>query len=276
MGGGSGMLLIHNRVCLVAYTLLLVASSSAIACDRCLHQSKVAFFSKAEALLSGACGYGSLAVGFNGGRIAAAGPSIYKDGAACGACFQMRCKNEDICSKEGTTIVVSDRNHDNGTDFVLSSRGFMGMAKKGMGQDILKLGVVDVEYKRIPCDYKDKNLAVGVEESSHNPDYLALQFLYQGGQTEIVAVDVAQVGSSNWKFMSRKYGAVWDTSRVPNGALQLRLVVTSGFDGKWYWAKNVLPADWKNGVIYDSGLQITDIAQQGCSPCDNTTWKHHS
>ncbi|KAL0422964.1 UNVERIFIED_CONTAM: Expansin-like A2 [Sesamum latifolium] len=128
---------------------------------------------------------------------------------------------------------------------------------------------------RIPCDYKDKNLAVRVEESSQNPNYLAIKFLYQGGQTEIVAVDVAQVGSSNWNFMSRKYGAVWDTSRVPNGALQLRLVVTSGFDGKWYWAKNVLPADWKNGVIYDSGLQITDIAQEPCSPCDQTTWKPH-
>jgi len=36
-------------------------------------------------------------------------------------------------------------------------------------------------------------LAVRVEESSKNPDYLAIKFLYQGGQTEIVAVDVAQV-----------------------------------------------------------------------------------
>ncbi|KAL0365726.1 UNVERIFIED_CONTAM: Expansin-like A2 [Sesamum angustifolium] len=274
MMGGGMLLLSHGLVCLVTYALLLPVASSATGC---LHQSKVAFFSKPEALLSGACGYGSLAIGFNGGRIAAAAPSIYKQGAACGACFQMRCKNEDICSKEGSRIIVSDMNEDNRTDFVLSSRGFMGMAKKGMGQDILKLGVVDVEYKRIACDYKDKNLVVVVEESSQNPNYLALKFLYQGGQTEIVAVDVAQVGSSNWKFMSRKYGAVWETSRVPNGALQLRFVVTSGFDGKWYWAKNVLPQDWKNGGMYDSGLQITDIAQE---PCDQPqpqppTWKHH-
>ena len=95
--------------------------------------------------------------------------------------------------------------------------------------------------------------------------------MYQGGQTEIVAVDVAQVGSSNWSFMSRNHGAVWDTSRVPQGALQFRLVVTAGYDGKWIWAKKVLPADWKNGLIYDSGLQITDIAQEACSPCDDGT-----
>jgi len=50
------------------------------------------------------------------------------------------------------------------------------------------------------------------------------------------------------------------------------MVVTAGYDGKWLWAKKVLPGDWKNGVIYDSGLQITDIAQEGCSPCDDSTW----
>lgn len=47
---------------------------------------------------------------------------------------------------------------------------------------------------RIPCDYqKQKNLGIRVEESSRKPHYLAIKFLYQGGQTEIVAVDVAQV-----------------------------------------------------------------------------------
>ncbi|KAH6768667.1 expansin-like A1 [Perilla frutescens var. frutescens] len=259
-----------SLVCLV--TLLL--ASSATACDRCVHQSKVAFFSNAQALLSGACGYGSLAIGFNDGRIAAAAPSIFKDGAACGACFQIRCKNEKICSKEGIRTIATDRNHDNTTDFVLSSRAFMGMANKGMEQQLLKLGIADVEYKRVPCDYKSKNLAVRVEESSQKPHYLAIKLLYQGGQTEIVAVDVAQVGSSNWGFMSRNHGAIWDTSRVPEGALQLRFVVTAGYDGKMYWAKSVLPAAWINGHIYDAGIQITDIAQEGCATCDDGTWKH--
>lgn len=53
--------------------------------------------------------------------------------------------------------------------------------------------------------------------------------------------------------------------------VSFRLVVTAGYDGKWIWAKKVLPADWKNGLIYDSGLQITDIAQEACSPCDDGT-----
>nr|BCS58930.1 expansin-like protein [Sesamum indicum] len=186
MTGGAMLLII---------SLLLVASS-AIACDRCVHQSKVAFFSKAEALVSGACGYGSLAIGFNGGRIAAAAPSIYKEGAGCGACFQMRCKNEDICSKEGTRIIVSDRNEDNGTDFVLSSRGFMGMAK-GMGQDILKLGGGDVEYKRKHVITR-QNLALGVENQPH-PIISPLSF-YQG--VNKMANQVAKV-DYQWKYKSK-------------------------------------------------------------------------
>ncbi|KAJ4715881.1 Expansin-like protein [Melia azedarach] len=253
--------------------LFFLFSSSATACDRCVHQTKVSYFSKASALSSGACGYGSLAIGFNGGHLAAGVSSLYKDGAGCGACFQIRCRNKILCSSRGTRVILTDLNHNNKTDFVVSSRAFMAMANQGMGQDILKLGLVDVEYKRVPCEYRNQNLAVRVEESSKKPNYLALKLLYQGGQTEIVGVDVAQVGSSNWGYMSRNYGAVWDTDRVPNGALQFRFVVTAGYDGKWIWAQNVLPADWKPGMIYDSGVQISDIAQEGCPECDNGSWK---
>lgn len=46
---------------------------------------------------------------------------------------------------------------------------------------------------RIPCEFGTKNLSVRVEEKSRIPNYLSVKFLYQGGQTDIVAVDVAQV-----------------------------------------------------------------------------------
>ena len=62
--------------------------------------------------------------------------------------WQIRCKNTALCSSRGTRVVVTDLNKNNQTDFVLSSRAFMAMANKGMGQDILKHGILDVEYKR--------------------------------------------------------------------------------------------------------------------------------
>lgn len=155
-------------------------------------------------------------------------------------------------------------------------------------------------YCRIPCAYKNKNLSVRVEESSYNPQYLAIKVLYQGGQTEIVAVDIAevklslkphikmnrthrdyviwhwvQVGSYDWVSLKRNYGAVWDTNKVPKGALKMRIAVTAGYDGKWLWSNYVLPADWKNGMIYDTRLQIDDIAKESCPPsqCGDAPWK---
>lgn len=53
-------------------------------------------------------------------------------------------------------MVVTDLSKNTQTDFVLSSRAFMDMANKGMGQSILKLPLVDVEYKRLADIHKLK------------------------------------------------------------------------------------------------------------------------
>ncbi|KAE8716843.1 Expansin-like A1 [Hibiscus syriacus] len=127
------------------FSLLL---SSATACDRCVHQSKAAYFSSDSPLSSGACGYGSLASSLGGGSLAAGVSSLYKQGAGCGACFQIRCKDPKLCSSRGTKVTLTDLNRNNQTDFVLSSRAFMAMANQGMARDVLKLGIVNVEYKR--------------------------------------------------------------------------------------------------------------------------------
>ncbi|KAL0560945.1 hypothetical protein IC582_001363 [Cucumis melo] len=227
-------------------------------------------------LFYGACGYGSLANESFHGYIAGAVPLLYKQGAGCGVCFQVRCKNKKLCSPIGAKIVLTDQNYDNRTDFVLSRKAFSGMARWGMAQQLLQLGMVDIEYKRVPCGYKNKNLLVRIEEWSNKPYYLAMKFLYQGGQTEIKSVDIAQVGRSDWEGLKRNYGAIWDTSKVPEGALQLRLVVTSGYDNEnWIWTNYEIPADWKSGETYDTGIQIEEIAKESCSPreCGDRIWK---
>jgi hypothetical protein len=182
----------------------------------------------------------------------------------------MRCTDTELCNKTGTTIVVTDFTESSQTDFVVPRSTFSNLAVADKGSELIKAGIIDIQYKRVPCQYKDQNMLVKVDRLSQYPHYLAVQFLYQGGQTDIVSAYVQQVGSSEEHNLHRNYGAVWDIENPPEGALQFGFVIFSGNNGKRVWPiKSVLPSDWETGAVYDSGLQISDVNEEKCSPCDD-------
>ncbi|XP_074285914.1 expansin-like A2 [Silene latifolia] len=249
--------------------LLFSAYATAQLCEQC-DTSKAAFFTTDSGLSSGACGYGALALKMYGGHAAAARLNIYEDGQGCGACYKIRCENIAVCSKTGTNIVVTDihKAPTNETDFVLSNRAFRAMALPGKDKQLLGLGIVDVEYKRVPCVYKGQNLAIQVEAYSKPPNYLAIKILYQGGQTRILGAEVIAANTSTWVSMSHNYGAVYDTSKAPTGSLQFRFIIASGFDAQYFYTnEQILPAKWMPGAVYNSNVQISNIAIEKCKAC---------
>ncbi|GMG98725.1 hypothetical protein Nepgr_000565 [Nepenthes gracilis] len=146
-------------------------------------------------------------------------------GVGYGACFQTRCKNKALYSKIGTKAVLTALTPTSSTDLVLSSRTFRAMANDGMDQNLLKLGIVDIEYKRVSCEYKGKYRAVRMEESSKKPNYLAIKVIFQGGQTKIVPVEEKDEKHSQGQFhrpsrrRRKKDGNLLDDAKP--GALQV-------------------------------------------------------
>lgn len=50
-------------------------------------------------------------------------------------------------------------------------------------------------YYSIPCEYPRKNMSIKVDKSSNYPNYLVVEFLYQGGQIDIIGIEVSQVSN---------------------------------------------------------------------------------
>ncbi|GLJ49685.1 hypothetical protein SUGI_1054430 [Cryptomeria japonica] len=258
--------------------------SPVLSCNSCIHRSKLACYHSKSAIDVGACGYGSFAAELNGENVAAVNPKLYRDGVGCSACYQLLCLDPSLCSKTWQKIVVTDLTTNNQTDFVVPTQTFAALTLPHKGTALERKGIVDIEYEsykflkfvvlldKIFCKYKGHNLSMKVDKSSRYPDYLAVEFVYQGGQTDIVNVDVPQVGGFEWKYMGRNHGAMWDISNPPIGGVQFRFVVTLGYEGYMLWAKKVvLPPHWKIGEqsLYDTRLQINQIALDGCSnSCD--------
>ncbi|KAJ8557935.1 hypothetical protein K7X08_004701 [Anisodus acutangulus] len=242
------------------YTFLCMVLLLPTLCYTDNYVSRAAYYSTHDGMgtPSGACGYGDYGKDVNSGEVCTASKWLYKNGAGCGACYQVRCKDKGLCSEEGTKVVMTDNGEGHGTDFILSYRAYAKLAKQpNVAKQLFAKGVVEIEYRRVSCKIGG-NLMLKIQEHSKYPNYLAVVVMNQGGATDILAVEVYEEETKQWISMRRAYGAVFDLSSPPSGELNVRFLTSASAETKWVQSnKAVIPAEWKAGITVETDIQLT-------------------
>ncbi|KAK4414648.1 putative expansin-B2 [Sesamum alatum] len=205
----------------------------------------------------GACGYGNAveAPPFSS-LITAAASSLYNSGKACGTCFQVKCTSSKVCSGNPVTVVITDECP--GCDsqsllFDLSGTSFGTMAHSGEADQLRNVGIEQIQYRRVPCDYPNTALAFEVDSGS-NPYYFACVVKYVKGDGDLSSVELQTVNSNQdeWRPMQHSWGATWkiDLDSGAKPPFSIRLITRQS--KKVIVAKHVIPANWQPGKSYNS------------------------
>ncbi|CAI0417761.1 unnamed protein product [Linum tenue] len=249
------MSLLVLHICLLSSVLLMLLPASSSSEFR---RSKAEYYRSPDCLgtSTGACGYGIHGSTINNALVAGVS-GLWNNGIGCGACYQVRCKADNLCKEEGITVVVTDNASGGDTDFILSAHAFGSMAHPGKTAELFWKGVVDVEYRRTTCQFPGYNLIFKVVEQSNFPHYLAIAPMFHGGEKDIFGLEICPEGGEEWKSMNKAWGGVWDLPNPPSGALKVKVKVgTSNGEQKWVEANKALPSSWKPGAGYDSHVKL--------------------
>lgn len=91
-------------------------------------------------------------------------------------------------------MVATDSGAGDGTDFIMSKRGFSGLARNvAASKELFKRGVVDIAFTRVPCNYPGRCIKLRVQQSSKNPGYFAALVFNVNGICDITSLQLWQV-----------------------------------------------------------------------------------
>ncbi|KAI9089258.1 hypothetical protein K1719_029537 [Acacia pycnantha] len=243
---------LHSKYQVVLVCVLLLPAL-------CLSQftdSRATFYTTSDGsgTPTGACGFGDYGRTENSGRVAGVSDALWRGGAGCGACYQVRCKDTQLCSTDGVTTAATDMGSGDRTDFVMSLNGFSRLGVNSTASEQLrKNGTVDIQYRRVPCAFDGSNVKIKIHENSRFPDYLAIAVIYVPGSNDVVSVQISNNNGGNWSPLGRSFGRVFDLANAPRGPFKVRVQ----FRGSQTWVEspnNAIPANWNVGAIYDSGI----------------------
>ncbi|RWR87464.1 putative expansin-B2 [Cinnamomum micranthum f. kanehirae] len=210
----------------------------------------------------GACGYGNAVeqAPFSS-LVSAGGPSLFKSGKGCGACYQVKCNDNAACSGNPVTVAITDECPGGpcvaeAAHFDLSGTAFGAMAISGQADQLRNAGVLQIQYRRVPCNYPGRNVAFHVDAGS-NPYYLSVVVEFEDGDGDLTGLDLHQASSSptsdskDWISMQQSWGADWKLNSGSTLEPPFSFKLTSD-SGKTLVASNVIPTGWQPGATYRS------------------------
>ncbi|KAJ6968676.1 hypothetical protein NC653_036605 [Populus alba x Populus x berolinensis] len=218
--------------------------------------AKISFnIARLPAKSRGACNYKDVAGQGYGMNTAALSSVLFKNGQACGACFEIKCAdNPQWCKLGQPSLIVTATDHcppnpslpnDNG-GWCNVPREHFDVAKPVFSQLAeYKAGIIPIQYRRVPCQ-KQGGIRFTI---LGNPWFYQVIVWNVGGAGDVVRVQVKGDDKLKWTQMERDWGTTWKTSAILLGeSLSFRVSASDDRDStSWH----VTPKNWQFGQTYE-------------------------
>ncbi|KAJ6968677.1 expansin-A4-like [Populus alba x Populus x berolinensis] len=195
----------------------------------------------------GACNYKDVAGQGYGMNTAALSSVLFKNGQACGACFEIKCAdNPQWCKLGQPSLIVTATDHCPNGGWCNVPREHFDVAKPVFSQLAeYKAGIIPIQYRRVPCQ-KQGGIRFTI---LGNPWFYQVIVWNVGGAGDVVRVQVKGDDKLKWTQMERDWGTTWKTSAILLGeSLSFRVSASDDRDStSWH----VTPKNWQFGQTYE-------------------------